>query len=60
MKKQFIFAMSLAFGATVMTSCNKEENEVTGPKMSISLEQMEQSNEEGDKTIFDPTTKLLR
>ena len=59
MKKQFIFAMTLAFGATVMTSCNKEENEVTGPKMSISLEQMEQSNEEGDKTIFDPTTKLF-
>lgn len=59
MKKHFIFAMALAFGATVMTSCNKEEIEVTGPKMSISLEQMEQSNEEGDKTIFDPTTKLF-
>ena len=59
MKKQFIFAMALALGATVMTSCNKEEIEVTGPKMSISLEQMEQSNEEGDKTIFDPTTKLF-
>ena len=59
MKKQFIFAMALALGATVMTSCNKEEIEGTGPKMSISLEQMEQSNEEGDKTIFDPTTKLF-
>lgn len=58
-KKHFIFATALALGAIAMTSCNKDEIEVSGPQLSVSLEQLEQCNEDDGKTLFDPSTKYF-
>lgn len=56
MKRLFLVAI-LAVSLTGLYSCQKENSSVTGPKVSLSLEQMEQ--EEGDKTLYDPSTGLF-
>lgn len=57
-KKSFLI-MALAIGVIATTSCKKDNEKVDlrGPKMQISLEKME--SEGGEKTIFDPTTKIF-
>lgn len=54
MKKSVLLA-TFAIAAIVVTSCKKEEVNVTGPSLTVSLEAMDLEDNDA-KTIYNPTT----